>query len=558
MPSLAHRYCALTPLLIALLSLPRHACADWTGYAGDPQHSALSPVASQNLQQLLWSTPVDLNPQYSGNDLLIHYGSPVITAANTVIVPIKTGPSDGFKLNAFNGLTGALMWTQSTDYTLPQKTGGGWNWTPSYAPAFAPSDNSGTLFYAGNGGTIYTRTNVNTNGAVTPAQLAFYGFANYNSDPALFNSNIAVSTPITTDASGNIYFGYTVSSPTGVTLPGVNGGNPLGSGIARISSSGVGTFFQAKDLTVGASPAGLTQVATNSAPALSHDGNTIYVAMSSGNAQPGRLVALSASTLTPTSSTALLDPLTGTSARLFNDGTASPMVGPDGDVYFGVLDAASSSFAGSSRGWMEHYSGNLAVTKPTGAFGWDDTASVVPASMVPSYHGSSTYLVMTKFNNYIETGGGGQNMLAILDPNDTQTDNDRNNPTGATVMKEILRILGPTSNAPPAGSVTEWCINTAVVDPATDSILVNNEDGKLYRWDLSTNSLTQVFTLTAGLGEAYTPTLIGPDGAVYAVNNATLFAVGALPEPATLTLLAAALPLLFTRRRARLRTSCHR
>jgi hypothetical protein len=33
-------------------------------------------------------------------------------------------------------------------------------------------------------------------------------------------------------------------------------------------------------------------------------------------------------------------------------------------------------------------------------------------------------------------------------------------------------------------------------------------------------------TLTAGIGEAYTPTWMGPDGKVYAINNATIFAVG--------------------------------
>ncbi len=66
-----------------------------------------------------------------------------------------------------------------------------------------------------------------------------------------------------------------------------------------------------------------------------------------------------------------------------------------------------------------------------------------------------------------------------------------------------------------------------MVDPATKSVLANSEDGKLYRWDLTTNTFTQVVTLTAGVGEAYTPTWIGPDGKVYAINNATLFAVGA-------------------------------
>jgi hypothetical protein len=34
-------------------------------------------------------------------------------------------------------------------------------------------------------------------------------------------------------------------------------------------------------------------------------------------------------------------------------------------------------------------------------------------------------------------------------------------------------------------------------------------------------------TLASTTGEAYAPTVIGPDGAVYAVNNAQLFSGGA-------------------------------
>jgi hypothetical protein len=78
----------------------------------------------------------------------------------------------------------------------------------------------------------------------------------------------------------------------------------------------------------------------------------------------------------------------------------------------------------------------------------------------------------------------------------------------------------------PGGGVLEWCINSAAVDPATKSILANNEDGKLYRWDLVTNTLSQAVVLTEGLGEAYTATVIGVDGQVYATNDAIPFAVG--------------------------------
>ena len=88
----------------------------WDGLGQNAQHTALSAIASQPLQAVHWETPVDLYPQYaSSGDLYIHYGSPVITTDNTVIVPVKTEWTQGFELNAYNGATGSLLWSQSTD-----------------------------------------------------------------------------------------------------------------------------------------------------------------------------------------------------------------------------------------------------------------------------------------------------------------------------------------------------------------------------------------------------------------------------------------------------------
>jgi autotransporter-associated beta strand protein len=489
----------------------------WDGYAANAQHTALSSVGTQPLASIRWETPVDLDPQYSsGGTLYAHYGSPIITAQNTVIVPVKTGASGGFEVEALSGATGSVLWTQTSDYALPPTATAYYDWTPPYGPTLATGD---TLYYAGDGGTVYERGSLNSPGSVTPTQEAFYGLANYEANKAAYNADVAISTPITADALGDIYFGYqtTSSAPGGLT-----------NGIARISSTGAGEFFEADDLQVSGISAGMTQVVTNCAPALSLDGSTVYVAMSNGNFGTGRLVALNSATLTPTASVQLIDPKTGTAAKLPNDGTASPLVGPDGDVYMGVYDNANTS-----RGWMDHYSANLSVTKTPGGFGWDDTASIVPAWMVPSYHGTSTYLIMTKYNNYAGTGGNGQNMIAILDPNATQTDTryNGNGAGGATMMQVVESIVGPTPDlnwtTEYPGAVDEWCINTAAVDPGTDSILVNSEDGHLYRWSLATNTLSQAISITSGLGEAYTPTEVGPDGTVYAINNATLFAVGA-------------------------------
>ncbi len=506
----------------AALRLPASAAPVWAGYGGNAQHDATSTVASQPLQTIRWSTPVDLAPVFSDNDLLIHYGSPMITQANTVIVPVKTGSTGGFQLSAFNGANGAPLWTQPTDYILPPH-----NWVPSYSPALTPTQR---LYYPGAGGTVYFRDAPDSPAPATITQLAFYGLSNYNADKATYNQNVFINTPITSDSAGNIYFGYQVT-----------GSNPqnLQSGIARIAANGAATYVPAATVAADAS---ITKVVHNSAPAISRDGSTLYVAVSNGTA--GYLLSLNAATLAPQKRVSLLDPASGNSAWLNDDGTASPTIGPDGDVYFGVLENPFPS--NRDRGWLLHFSPDLATTKTPGAFGWDDTASVVPASMVHAYHGASAYLLMTKYNNYASLGGDGVNKIAILDPNANETDPV----TNQTVMKEVLTLAGQTPDAEfPAlpGAVREWCINNAVVDPATDSILANSEDGKLYRWDLDTNTFSQVIALTPGVGEAYTPTLIGADGTVYAINNATLFAVGQVPEP-TLALLPLTALLLHRRR----------
>jgi hypothetical protein len=153
----------------------------------------------------------------------------------------------------------------------------------------------------------------------------------------------------------------------------------------------------------------------------------------------------------------------------------------------------------------------------------------VPANLVPSYSGGSSYLILVKYNNYAGAGtGNGVNKLAVLDPNAFQTDEYPGTQPATQVMQEVLTVTGVTPDPQPGlpNAVREWCINTAAIDPVSKSALVNSEDGVIYRWDFTTNTLTESLRLTAGLGEAYTPTVIGQDGTVYAINDATLFAIG--------------------------------
>src|SRR4030088_173660 len=78
----------------------------WSGHGHDPQHTGISKVASQSMAGKKWQMSIDLMRQNGG----IHYGVPVITRQNTIIVPVKTGASDGFRIEARDATNGAFKW----------------------------------------------------------------------------------------------------------------------------------------------------------------------------------------------------------------------------------------------------------------------------------------------------------------------------------------------------------------------------------------------------------------------------------------------------------------
>lgn len=482
----------------------------WHQYGGNPQHTAISRVSLQPLQRIVWQTPIDKAPQYSGSNLLVHYTGPMISRSGTVVIPVKTAAGGSFVAEGRRHTDGALLWTTPTDWSAPPS-----GWGPVIGAALFPQPgnrNKTSMVIAASGGRVIIRDDVDSPASRTRV-LTFFGDAAYRANPTAYNNNVKINTPITVDNSGNIYFGYQVL-----------GSNPLGlvSGLAKITPTGSG-------LSSGAvyrykSMAGLTgglsdgKVTTNCAPAISLDGKSLY--FSTNGATP-YIVAVSAASLAPIAATRLTDPNTGNNAWVADEGTASPMVASDGTVWYGILENPAGS--NHYRGWMLRFSMGLTQIGRPGAFGWDDTCSLVPKAAVPSYKGPSPYLVLTKYNNYYGIGGDGRNKLAILDPASTKTDPE----TGVTVLKEVLTVLGITPDGDGLnGKVREWCINTAAIDVAGKCALVNCEDGKAFRWDFVTNTLSEQVTLTAGIGEAYTSTVIGPDGKGYAINNATVYVLG--------------------------------
>jgi len=400
----------------------------WPTHSHDNQHTGISSVESQPLTRIRWHVPVDLAPPQ--DEIFIHYGSPLVTAANTVIVPVKT--TTGFRVEGRNGFTGKKIWTQATKYQVPDAT---------FLPGMTTTLFGNQLFVPDFAGRVIVRQ--------TPDQLrgtvsrrVFYGERNYAANPTVYQQNVQINTPLTADARAHLYFGFLVPGPTPIGLK---------SGLARIAADGTGTWVSAASIS---GDAAVTNVAMSCAPAISNDGNTLYIATTSASARYGYLVALNSTTLAVINKVRLKDPSSDKDALIFDASSASPTVGPDGDVYFGVIENPFPNH--NDRGWLLHFNSDLSQKKIPGSFGWDDTATIVSASMVPSYTGTSSYLLMTKYNNYAGAGtGDGKNRIAILDPNVTQHD-----PVlpATLVMKEVLTVLGatPDDNGIP-GAVREWC-----------------------------------------------------------------------------------------------------
>ena len=515
-------------LLIVLGAMalgPRYGTAQnlqngWYGYANSPQHTSLSKVAAQPMKNVHWSMQIDLTlpgDNTNTNELLIHYASPLITPRNTVILTLRLNSNNDSRVEGHRGSDGSLLWSQTTDYLLPPH-----NWLPPCGPTLTPNQR---LYIPGAGGTVYFRDGVDSAVPGRTGQICFYtSLANYNASKADYNSKVYINTPLTSDANGNIYFGFQITgTPTQTPT--------LQHGIARISASGVATWAA---VTPFVNDGNVYKPVLSCAPALSNDGRTLYIAVNTGSFSGGYLLAFDSrlvnnGVLLPIiGKQKLRDAATGNDALLSDDGSATPTVGPDGDVFFGALENPFASHHG--RGWLLHFNADLSQAKASGSFGWDDTISIVPAAMVPSYHGASPYLIMCKYNDYADPGffGSGVNRLAVLDPRATQKDTIN---TSVDVMKEILMVTGITPDpnhrdAAHPNAVREWCINSAAVDPFTKCIIANCEDGWVYRWDMTTNSLTEKVQITSGIGEAYTPTVIGPDGVVYAINNGRVWAIG--------------------------------
>jgi hypothetical protein len=67
------------------------AAVEWAGFAGNAQHTAVARTRPQPLSRIRWRAKIDRAPVIAHRALLIHYGSPMITAAP---VGVRQGGTD--------------------------------------------------------------------------------------------------------------------------------------------------------------------------------------------------------------------------------------------------------------------------------------------------------------------------------------------------------------------------------------------------------------------------------------------------------------------------------
>src|SRR5262252_5066408 len=176
-------------MLMCLVSYSPGQSGTWLTHAHDAQHTGVSSVASQPLAKIHWKQRVDF--AVPAGEIFIHYGSPLVTAANTVIVPVKAG-TDSFRVVAHKGSTGEILWRQPTGYQAP---------FAAFLPGMGPTLLGKRLFIPDSGGRVLVRQNPDlAAGAIS--ELYFYGQRNYQANQQIYKQNVQINTPLTADSRG--------------------------------------------------------------------------------------------------------------------------------------------------------------------------------------------------------------------------------------------------------------------------------------------------------------------------------------------------------------------
>ena len=548
----------LALLAIALISSSA-AAQTWSQWGAGPQHTGALQVYGQPLREQLadfvYDPFVEQERGEAGGSLLVHYQTP-LSDGNDVFMEVKAGTYTSFSqwstqtwsIRKFHWVNGSLTarWAAESDWH-PVPPG-----SARFEPVFHAALANGFLYMPGAGGTVLE---IDRSTGLLRRRLG--GFS-----PGLDSQTYVVS-PISADGDGTLYYNtLTLSSQNPWAT------DSLGAWLVKITPGGAASRVSYHDLVPGAPepadlclstfpndqqpwppsptavapsvPCGSQRPGINVAPAVAPDGTIYTVSRTHLNSRWGWLVAVHPD-LSPKWATSLRNrfsdgcnvllvsngqpsgcregALTGVdpadnepgSGAVNDNSTASPVVAPDGSIYYGAY----------SR--YNHSQGHLARFSASGEFlsgykfGWD----VTPAIWVHD----GTFSVITKENRYEGTGArviGDEEGYDItqLSPDlhvewqyrSTNTQSCERKPDGTLECVDDH----------PRGF--EWCVNALAVD-ARGVVYVNSEDGNLYAIDQG-GALRERIFLQLALGAAYTPLSLGSDGRIYTQNAGHLFVVG--------------------------------
>jgi hypothetical protein len=563
-------------ILIALgaitFGLTQAFADNWPQWGHDQKHTGTSSAAGQNLNRILANIVYDpfvdqeKAPENGDGDLLVHYQTPLVDG-NDVFMEFKSGTYTSIttwesqtwneRKLSWSGTNLVTQWNFASDWK-PVPYG-----SPSWEPVFHATLAGTFVYVPGGNGSVYKLNK--SDGAVV---------AHYS--PLGDDSNIFLTGPITADSSGNIYYNalkLNMSNPWGKDV--------IGSWLVKITSGGTMSFAQFKDIMTGEMapnddcevgfsepppwPPTPTSVAPtikcqsvrpgiNVAPAIGADGTIYTIARNHAVTRYGYLVAVN-SNLTPkwtaTMHGVLNDgcnvqiPPNGTpggcsvgattgvapdtnslpSGRILDDSSSSPVVAPDGSIFYG-----SYTRYNYAQGHTLRYSSTGAFLSSF-IFGWDDTPAI--------YSHGGTYSLVTKDNHYGEVGSY-CNDDAVCPPDRNASNPGYPEEYFITQLSPALTVEWRYKNTntlsctrQPNGSVTcvddhpfsfEWCVNAPAID-SNGVVYANSEDGNLFAINQGGTLKQKIFQQLA-IGAAYTPASIGGDGKLYSQNDGHLYVVG--------------------------------
>jgi hypothetical protein len=525
--------------------------AAWPQFGRDSAHTGTAQVAGQSLRVVAATIQMDpftdIQRAVSGDDLLVHYATPLIDG-DDVFVEIKGGTytvgnwsTQTWGVQAFRWQGSNLVprWTVFSDWQpVPFTAGAG---GPLFEPVFQPVLSNGYLFMPGVGGSVQ-RVDRDSGQIID----RFGG-------PQPLDASTFVTGPLVTDIAGSLYYNVIALART---LPWNT--DVRDAWITRITPQFAVSFghfsnlipqaplpnaqcvgvFSNNDLPWPPSPSavppgvscGSQRPGINVAPAIAPDGTIYTIGRAHLNSRYTYLVALD-STLAPKWSASLRDrlndgcnvllPPNGTpggcrdgaiqgvdpsdntpgAGRAIDDSSSSPLIAPDGSVFYGAYTRYNYV-----QGHLMHFSASGTYL---GAyrFGWDITPAIFPRA--------NGYSIVTKENHY---------------PVGSYCDDPTHCPGGVrratdpsgyfvTRLDESLAVEWQVRNP----NNQEWCVNGPAIDRDGVSY-INAEDGMLYAIGPD-GAIRQSIVLTEALGQAYTPVAIDDKGRVYAEKAGKLFVV---------------------------------